>query len=327
MVRAASLILACGVLALTGACDASYEVEATAYEVVAVISGDTVDVSDGMETVRVRLLGVDAPEVGECGFERASEALLRELSPGAGLPVYLTPNPEDGSAREDEEGSLLRYVVPVVRYDEEAESDGVVPDDTNRGVLESGLANAGHDSRDGHDLHPQEDLYHELDDAEPEPEAEDACPARADDSVPFSGADDEDDDHDIDGITRDRLGVGVVVGDAVRTTDGRTGVVVRASDSYTYDTEDSFEVEFAEQDPDMSMAYQLTETLSEGDVERVEMSQAEKDAILAYEPPATAYDLQRDEEDRRFDEERRERSGNWCGATRDGDGDGIWCER
>ena len=41
-----------------------------ALTVISIVDGDTVDLSDGR---RVRLLGIDTPEQGECGFEQVSE--------------------------------------------------------------------------------------------------------------------------------------------------------------------------------------------------------------------------------------------------------------
>lgn len=78
-----------------------------------VIDGDTIDVAgpDG-STERVRLLGIDTPEVsrddspGECGGEEAT-AHLQELLP-EGTPAQLVP--DSRADDEDRYGRLLRYV-------------------------------------------------------------------------------------------------------------------------------------------------------------------------------------------------------------------------
>jgi len=41
------------------------------YRVTNVVDGDTIDVSDGEDTFRIRLIGVDTPERGECYFNEA----------------------------------------------------------------------------------------------------------------------------------------------------------------------------------------------------------------------------------------------------------------
>lgn len=78
-----------------------------------VVDGDTIDVADENGTVvRVRMLGVDAPDVGhtgersECGAEEATVFLSEQLP--AGTPVYLVSDLEAGT--EDRDGRLLRYV-------------------------------------------------------------------------------------------------------------------------------------------------------------------------------------------------------------------------
>jgi micrococcal nuclease len=73
--------------------------------VVRVLDGDTIDVSGG---VRVRLVQIDAPEVGsgEC-YSRKAAAVLRSLVP-AGAPVRIEADARlDG---RDRYGRLLRYV-------------------------------------------------------------------------------------------------------------------------------------------------------------------------------------------------------------------------
>jgi endonuclease YncB( thermonuclease family) len=113
--------------------------------VVAVIDGDTIDVSGG---ARVRLIGIDTPEVGQCGYEGAT-AVLRQLVGGSA--VTLVPGASDD---RDRYGRLLRYV----------EANGV---DVNLMMLLSGRAVARYDSRDGYGRHPREDAYVAADLANP----------------------------------------------------------------------------------------------------------------------------------------------------------------
>jgi hypothetical protein len=113
--------------------------------VVAVIDGDTIDVSDGE---RVRLIGIDTPEVGQCGYGDAA-AVLRQLV--GGRAVSLVPGASDD---RDRYGRLLRYV----------EANGV---DVNLMMLLSGRAIARYDSRDGYGRHPRESAYVAADVANP----------------------------------------------------------------------------------------------------------------------------------------------------------------
>jgi endonuclease YncB( thermonuclease family) len=71
-----------------------------------VVDGDTVDaqLSDG-RVLRVRLIGIDAPEVGECGADRAS-ILLQQIV--LGRAVTLVSDPSQGA--QDEFGRWLFYV-------------------------------------------------------------------------------------------------------------------------------------------------------------------------------------------------------------------------
>jgi endonuclease YncB( thermonuclease family) len=102
-----------------------------------VIDGDTIEVSDGN---RVRLIGIDTPERGECGYDEATAA-LRSLIGGA--QVRLVPGARDDV---DRYGRLLRYV----------EADGM---DANLEMVRSGLAITRYDSRDGYGRHDREDAY------------------------------------------------------------------------------------------------------------------------------------------------------------------------
>lgn len=101
-----------------------------------VIDGDTVDLGNGE---RVRLVGIDTPERGECGYEKAAGALSRLV---LGRRVELVRSDED----RDQYGRLLRYVDVAGR-------------DAGLDLLRRGLAVARYDSRDGYGFHPREPRY------------------------------------------------------------------------------------------------------------------------------------------------------------------------
>jgi hypothetical protein len=106
--------------------------------VVHVVDGDTVDVSTGE---RVRIIGIDTPERGECGYEAASDH-LRSLV--AGTSVVLVPGARDDV---DRYGRLLRYV------------DTVGGIDVGLAQITAQRAIARYDSRDGYGRHDREDQY------------------------------------------------------------------------------------------------------------------------------------------------------------------------
>lgn len=106
---------------------------------VSVIDGDTIETSVGT----VRLIGIDTPERGECGYGEASAQIGMTVAPGA--PLTLT-RPE-GQNDRDRYDRLLRYVAT------EAGADvGLVQ-------LQAGHAVARFDSRDGYPMHPNEASY------------------------------------------------------------------------------------------------------------------------------------------------------------------------
>jgi endonuclease YncB( thermonuclease family) len=116
-------------------------VAAGTVEVVQVIDGDTIEVSDGS---RVRLIGIDTPERGACGWSQAGAALEAFV---AGRAVTLVA----GAANDtDRYGRLLRYV----------DVDGT---DINLEMVRSGLAIARYDSRDGYGAHPRQQTYIDAD--------------------------------------------------------------------------------------------------------------------------------------------------------------------
>ena len=111
---------------------------------VRVIDGDTVVVSvDGKEE-RVRLVGIDTPEKGTCGFAEATRALELLLS---STKVGLV---DAGVSDRDQFDRLLRYL----------EIDG---SDPGLELIRAGLAEAAYDSRTGYPRHLREDAYLEAD--------------------------------------------------------------------------------------------------------------------------------------------------------------------
>lgn len=120
--------------------------------VVAVVDGDTLDVAG---VGRVRLIGIDTPERGECGYAKATDALSAQA---LGRQVTLLAGAQDDT---DRYGRLLRYVIV----------DGV---DVGLAQVEQGLAVARYDSRDGYGAHDRQSDYVAADAAAP---AVDACAA------------------------------------------------------------------------------------------------------------------------------------------------------
>lgn len=110
-----------------------------------VVDGDTVDVDD----VRVRVLGYDTPERGQCGFNEA-KARVEQLIAGRGVLVLGATD----KVATDRYGRELAYI----RH---------ADFDLGRVLIAEGLAHARYDSRDGYDWHPLEDEYRALDAATP----------------------------------------------------------------------------------------------------------------------------------------------------------------
>lgn len=84
---------------------------ATRYPVVHVVDGDTIDVQEGAQKVRVRLIGIDTPEVVDpkkpvqCYGAEASAEMTRVA---AGMSVRLETDPTQDL--HDKYGRLLAYV-------------------------------------------------------------------------------------------------------------------------------------------------------------------------------------------------------------------------
>jgi endonuclease YncB( thermonuclease family) len=106
------------------------------YLVSRVVDGDTIELGNG-ETVRV--VGIDTPERGECGYGEATANMERLV---LGKRVGLGQSDED----RDHYGRLLRYT-------------DVGQVDAGLRQIKAGLAIARYDSRDGYGYHPREDRY------------------------------------------------------------------------------------------------------------------------------------------------------------------------
>lgn len=110
------------------------------YLVTHIVDGDTIELGNGRT---VRLVGIDTPEAGECGFEAASDALARLV---LGRRVQLAVSDEN----KDQYGRLLRYV-------------NIGAMDAGLRLIKRGLAIARYDSRDGYGYHPREKFYRDAD--------------------------------------------------------------------------------------------------------------------------------------------------------------------
>ncbi len=105
---------------------------------IVVIDGDTIDVND----IRYRLIGIDTPERGECGYDEATNHLADSLALGA-LTLVTT-------------GETDRYD-RTLAYLEAGDTD------LNHLQISTGHAIARYDSQDGYAVHPREDLYRSTD--------------------------------------------------------------------------------------------------------------------------------------------------------------------
>lgn len=106
------------------------------YLVTRVIDGDTIELGNG---AGVRIVGIDTPEVGQCGYDAATRHLSRLVLDER---VRLTMSDES----VDHYGRWLRYV-------------DVGPVDAGLHQIEQGFAIARYDSRDGYGFHVREPAY------------------------------------------------------------------------------------------------------------------------------------------------------------------------
>jgi len=107
---------------------------------ISVVDGDTIETSAGT----IRIIGIDAPERGECGNDESSAVIASELEPGDAVALELPAGQND----LDRHGRLIRYVTTPAGMDL-----GLLQ-------LQSGNAVARYDSLDGYPAHPREADYH-----------------------------------------------------------------------------------------------------------------------------------------------------------------------
>lgn len=96
-----ALTVSCGVLAALWVTTKWDRDSAPNVTVQRVIDGDTLVLRDG---THVRLIGVDTPERGDCGYQEATQALTRLAGPGT--RVHLQP----GKDPVDRYGRTLAYL-------------------------------------------------------------------------------------------------------------------------------------------------------------------------------------------------------------------------
>ena len=78
-----------------------------AYTVVTVIDGDTLDAtSPAGDLERIRLIGIDAPERGDCGYTEATDRLEQLAGPGTAITLV----GDDSQAGRDVYDRLLAYL-------------------------------------------------------------------------------------------------------------------------------------------------------------------------------------------------------------------------
>ncbi len=112
-------------------------------EVTHVVDGDTVDIrTTAGRQARIRVIGIDTPERGECNFGPASYN-MKQLVLGKTVVLSIAGAGKDTT---DRYGRWLRYV----------DVGGV---DAGLAQIKAGLAVARYDSRDGYGWHPRENRY------------------------------------------------------------------------------------------------------------------------------------------------------------------------
>lgn len=108
-------------------------------QVTSITDGDTLDTSLGT----VRIIGIDTPEAGECGYDSAA-SLISSITPVGSTVRLVLP---DGQNDRDKYDRLLRYVETI---------DG---EDLGGDQIRAGHAVARYDSSDGYPSHPRESEY------------------------------------------------------------------------------------------------------------------------------------------------------------------------
>jgi len=130
-------------------CSLSDDFKTSTATVIEVVDGDTIWVQfDDLSKEKVRLIGIDTPEKGKCGFEQATKALT-ELVLNQKISLL-----EGGISNRDLYKRLLRYV-EIVRVDAGLE------------LIKKGLGIHRYDSTDGFPKHDREESYIAEDDLAP----------------------------------------------------------------------------------------------------------------------------------------------------------------
>lgn len=137
---AAALVMSMGAVVLPTALAGPAEA-ATRAKIVRWIDGDTVVTTRGT----IRLVGVDTPERGRCGYAAATRK-ARRVAPNGSFVRIIDPR---SVQNKDAYGRLLRYVNRGSR-------------DVGAAQIKAG-ARARYDSRDGYAHHPRQARYRGLD--------------------------------------------------------------------------------------------------------------------------------------------------------------------
>lgn len=114
----------------------------TTARVTKVVDGDTLRTTRG----KVRLIGVDTPEVGRCNAAAATAEAERIAPVGSWVTLMLPA----GENNTDAYGRLLRYV----------SGQGI---DLGGALIKAGVADARYDSLDGFPYHPKQGDYRRWD--------------------------------------------------------------------------------------------------------------------------------------------------------------------
>lgn len=133
----------------TAAPAADPDTDGPLWQVVRIVDGDTIHVERDGVVEKVRLIGIDSPERGECGFTPAVDSLRRVIGDSA---VTLASG---AATNQDQYGRLLRYVLAGNT-------------DVGLAQIKSGYAVARFDSRDGYGAHAREAAYIEADRQSPD---------------------------------------------------------------------------------------------------------------------------------------------------------------
>src|SRR6478609_9634817 len=146
--RASAARAAADKAARAKAAAAKAKAAAATWAVTKVVDGDTIWVSRAGVSRKIRFIGIDTPETGQCGFTEARNALRGIIG---GQRVTLTAGAQDDV---DRYGRALRYV----------DVNGV---DAGLRLVKQGYAVARYDSRDGYGSHTREAAYVRADAASP----------------------------------------------------------------------------------------------------------------------------------------------------------------